>query len=136
LIDQIEEEMEYEFKNLSISELYKRINFITEKYEKDIKELKRQFQLDCDPLKKLYDKKIKLEEINEQLIDSGYVEEEEAKPLKKKMKIEKSIQNRDFFKQYSSPSNPPIRSKKKSSSPMKIASKTENGFFKKSTFIW
>lgn len=128
--------MEYEFKNLCVSELYNRINFITDKYEQDLKELKRQYKADCDPLKKLYEKKIKLEEINEKLIESGYVEEkpeQEPKNIKKKLKFEKSFQNKEFFKQYSSPSNPPLRNKKKSTSPMKIISKTENGFFKKSS---
>jgi len=126
--------MEYEFKNLSISELYKRINFITEKFEKDMNELKLQFKLDCDPLQNLYEKKIQLADVREKLIESGYVEKkkDETKSVKSKFKVNKSIKNKDFLKQYSSPSNPPIRSRKKSTSPLKKASKTENGFFKKS----
>lgn len=116
---------------MSTAELSSRICFLERKFQKDLDELKRQFQLDCEPLRQLHQKKTELQKINEKLAETGYVdpaeESESDSPDLRKSVVEKS-----FSKQRTTPSNPPQRSQKKSISPMKQISKTGNDFYSRS----
>ena len=123
--------MEYEFKDLSVSDLHKRIQFIQNKFEESMMQLKLQFKKDCDPLEKLYEKKIELEEISEKLVKNGYVEEEskEVKPVPKRPC--ESNYNNQLAKNYTSFNNQG-KPKKHSASPIKGVSKTETNFYNRS----
>lgn len=112
-------------------ELSGRIAFLEQKFQQDMKELERQFKKDCGPLQQLKEKKQELEKIREKLAEAGYEEENEASEAEE-TRLSESAASKSFAKQRMTPSNPPKRSKKKSVSPLKGISKTENDFYNKS----